>query len=82
MKKGWGGTGKRRRRGVKYLEYAVCPCIDIVSYIYMGTGGVGVGGSLDGFGSEIVLVLSFLYSGREAGLIYHSNITHNSTLLH
>jgi hypothetical protein len=47
-----------------------------------GYGGAGGRGGVLVLGSEIVLVLSFLYSGREAGLIYHSNITHNSTLLY
>ena len=35
---------KNKGWGVNVLKESVCPCIDRVSIIYMGTGGLGVGG--------------------------------------
>ena len=67
MKKGWGGTGKRRRRGVKVLK--ICRMsLDRYSILCIyGYGGAGGGGGSSGFGSEIVL---FVFWERSR-LIYH-----------
>ena len=58
--------------GVKVLEYSVCPCIDIVSSIYIVPGGPGGGGGV------WLLVLDFVFAFPlpvlEDSLIYQTYI--------